>query len=221
MAQAPQKICILTSGGIDSSLLMEKALEQGYEVHPYYLRFGMHWEKAELDSLKKLITHLETPDLKPLTVQSIPYQQWFPDHWGFHPEETPELEAPDPAVFIPGRNIFLIACATAFSHRAQLEKIWLGTLKGNSFQDGKSDFFKAFSEILGYSFSTTVPIEEPFIQLEKLKLIGKNPDFPYSLTLSCIKPQEGKHCGACQKCGERQRHFRSAGLKDPTEYATL
>lgn len=221
MPQRPIKVAILTSGGIDSSLLVARALERGWEVYPYYLRFGMHWEEVEIEFLKKMLAYLKDPRLREPAIQAIPYREWFPEHWGFHPDRTPKLQAPDPAVYIPGRNIFLIACATAYAHRMEINKIWIGSLKGNSFKDGKVDFFQIYSEVLGDSFPKVIPIEEPYIHLDKNELIKQNPEFPYALTLTCIKPQGRRHCGTCQKCGERQRNFQLAGVQDPTDYATL
>ncbi len=44
---------------------------------------------------------------------------------------------------------------------------------------------------------------------------------PLGLTFSCLAPQRGLHCGACNKCSERRRAFVEVGLHDPTEYAAV
>ena len=52
---------------------------------------------------------------------------------------------------------------------------------------------------------------------------------PLGWTFSCVRPilaagpedrlpGGGRHCGTCNKCGERRRAFADAGLTDPTEY---
>jgi 7-cyano-7-deazaguanine synthase len=38
------------------------------------------------------------------------------------------------------------------------------------------------------------------------------------LTLSCMQPKEGLHCGKCSKCRERRDAFHEAGVADPTTY---
>jgi len=43
---------------------------------------------------------------------------------------------------------------------------------------------------------------------------------PLELTLSCMQPQAGLHCGRCSKCRERRDGFREAGIADTTAYAT-
>jgi len=41
---------------------------------------------------------------------------------------------------------------------------------------------------------------------------------PFELTMSCMKPAGGRHCGLCSKCRERRDGFSAAGVRDPTEY---
>jgi 7-cyano-7-deazaguanine synthase len=42
---------------------------------------------------------------------------------------------------------------------------------------------------------------------------------PLDLSLSCMNPQGGLHCGLCSKCRERRDAFDEAGVADPTFYA--
>ena len=44
---------------------------------------------------------------------------------------------------------------------------------------------------------------------------------PLALTLSCMNPQNGLHCGQCSKCRERRDGFADAGVVDPTRYAAV
>jgi 7-cyano-7-deazaguanine synthase len=41
---------------------------------------------------------------------------------------------------------------------------------------------------------------------------------PLELTFSCMRPLDGRHCGDCNKCAERRKAFRDAGLPDRTPY---
>jgi 7-cyano-7-deazaguanine synthase len=43
-------------------------------------------------------------------------------------------------------------------------------------------------------------------------------ELPLHLTFSCINPTQGVHCGTCNKCAERRKGFRDAGLADDTAY---
>jgi 7-cyano-7-deazaguanine synthase len=40
----------------------------------------------------------------------------------------------------------------------------------------------------------------------------------FELTLSCMQPRDGRHCGRCSKCRERIEAFRDLGKEDPAKY---
>ena len=39
------------------------------------------------------------------------------------------------------------------------------------------------------------------------------------LIFSCIAPEDGLHCGRCNKCAERRKGFNELDTPDPTHYA--
>jgi 7-cyano-7-deazaguanine synthase len=49
--------------------------------------------------------------------------------------------------------------------------------------------------------------------------LGVELGVPLELTLSCMNPQQARHCGRCSKCRERRDAFHAAGIDDPTSYA--
>jgi 7-cyano-7-deazaguanine synthase len=64
-------------------------------------------------------------------------------------------------------------------------------------------------------------IAAPFATRSKSEVIqhGVALGVPLELTLSCMNPHAGLHCGRCSKCRERRDGFRDAGIADPTCYA--
>ena len=42
---------------------------------------------------------------------------------------------------------------------------------------------------------------------------------PLHLTLTCISPRDGLHCGVCNKCNERRMAFKQAEIEDGAAYA--
>jgi 7-cyano-7-deazaguanine synthase len=59
----------------------------------------------------------------------------------------------------------------------------------------------------------------PFLELPKDEVVRIGQALPLGLSLSCVNPVDGQHCGnGCNKCAERQKAFALAGIADPTSY---
>jgi 7-cyano-7-deazaguanine synthase len=98
--------------------------------------------------------------------------------------------------------------------------VLMGPLAGNPFPDATPDFFEAMSGALSLGLAHPIRIEAPFSTLHKRDVIRKAVALgvPLQLTLSCMQPTDGLHCGRCSKCRERRDAFREAGVEDPTAY---
>ena len=93
---------------------------------------------------------------------------------------------------------------------------------GNPFPDATPEFFAAMSKTLSLGLAYQVAIDAPFVTMHKSDVIrlGAELHVPFELTLSCMNPRQGLHCGQCSKCRERRDAFHEAGIEDPTSYAS-
>jgi 7-cyano-7-deazaguanine synthase len=75
---------------------------------------------------------------------------------------------------------------------------------------------------LSLGLANEITIAAPFVELDKSEVIrlGAELGVPFELTLSCMNPRQGLHCGQCSKCRERRDAFHEAGINDPTSYAS-
>ena len=135
----------------------------------------------------------------------------------------PTFDTPDEDVYLAGRNIILLSKAAIYCSRHGLGRIALGPLAGNPFPDATPQFFETMARALSLGLAHTIVVDAPFASMEKSDVIrlGVELGVPLELTLSCMNPQDGRHCGRCSKCRERRDAFAEAGVTDPTLYAAV
>ena len=199
----PAPAVVLTSGGEDSGVLADELAASGRDVFPLFVRCGFLWEESELRRLRRQLRAIGRRTLKPLTVMSakallIPERHWSRDGRG-----TPSDRDAWDSVYLPGRNLLLLTCAAALAHRVGARAIAIATLEGNPFPDASRSFFKLMERAIGDSFKLPVRVLAPYRGLSKDQVRRRRPDFPFHLTFSCLRPEDGRPCGHCSKCGER------------------
>jgi len=150
----------------------------------------------------------------------MPVGDLYPGHWSLTGEGTPAADAPDEAVFLPGRNVLLLSKALLWCRLRAVSEIAIATLASNPFPDATPEFFAAFEAVVNRAVGGRVRIHQPYLSLKKAEVLRLGRDLPLELTFSCIRPRQGRHCGACNKCAERRRAFAEAGLPDRTPYFT-
>jgi 7-cyano-7-deazaguanine synthase len=216
MADAP--LAVLISGGLDSAILLGVALPRHRAVHPIFVRFGLYWEAVELAYLERYLHALRCPALQPLVVLDQPVADIYGPHWSITGDGVPDASAPDDRVFLPGRNVLLLAKSMLWCHRHTVPAIALGSLATNPFPDATPQFFHAIQDVVNQAVNGAVEVRLPFGGMKKTAVMHLGRDLPLQHTFSCIRPVNGLHCGQCNKCAERKRAFTEAGMIDPTQY---
>jgi 7-cyano-7-deazaguanine synthase len=211
-------LAILISGGLDSAILLGEALHRYGAVHPLYVRQGLSWEPAELSHLHRFLERVACPTLQPLEVLDLPVGDLYGSHWSITGQNVPAADSPDEAVFLPGRNVLLLAKALLWCHLRGVPAVALACLRGNPFPDATAPFFAAYQDVVNQAVRGNVRVLAPFARLGKVELLGLGRALPLEWTFSCIRPVGGRHCGACNKCAERRYAFAAAGMVDRTAY---
>jgi 7-cyano-7-deazaguanine synthase len=213
---------VLFSGGLDSAVLAAEALRQG-PVRVIYVKAGFAWEAEERAMAERLFA---APPFRgaiaPMAVLHFDMRDVFkPSHWALR-GEPPAFDTPDEDVYLHGRNVILLSKAAVFlaADGASESRVLMGTLSGNPFPDATAEFFAAMARALSLGLARPLSVETPFAFLRKSDVIRKGVELgvPLELTLSCMQPKDGMHCGRCSKCRERRDAFREAGVEDPTPY---
>ena len=214
-------IAVLLSGGLDSAVLLAEAARSA-PVAPIYVSVGLAWEAEERQMIERL---LRAPafsrfTIAPLAALSFDMRDVYPaSHWAVR-GEPPAFDTPDEDVYIDGRNVTLLSKASIYMARHGITRVLMGQLAGNPFPDARPEFFDAMGRALSLGLHAPIEIAAPFTGKSKTGVIrmGVELGVPFELTLSCMQPSEGRHCGRCSKCRERRDAFLEAGVPDPTSY---
>jgi 7-cyano-7-deazaguanine synthase len=235
----PLATAVLFSGGLDSAVLLADALAAeastrppaGGSVRAIYVGVGFAWETEERAMAARLFAspsfegHLDPP----VDLQFDMRDVFPPTHWAVR-GEPPSFDTPDEDVFLDGRNVILLSKAAVYMASRRMPaagagseqriRLLLGSLAGNPFPDATPEFFAAMGRALTLGLGIPIEIEAPLAALHKSDVVRRGIDLgvPLELTLSCMQPRDGKHCGRCSKCRERRDAFREAGVEDRTAY---
>jgi 7-cyano-7-deazaguanine synthase len=218
LADPSQPLAVSVSGGLDSAILLGESLERHPAVHPLYIRTGLAWEGIELEHLRRFLKEVNGPALKPLVILEQPVADLYGDHWSVTGQDVPGAGTRDEAVYLPGRNVLLLAKALLWCHLNQVPALALAPLAANPFPDATPEFFVEFQEAVNRAVNGRVRVLWPYLNLSKVEVLQRGRHLPLRHMFSCMRPVNGKHCGACNKCAERQLAFAHAGVDDPTEY---
>ena len=226
---AISRTAVLFSAGLDSAVLLASELQTaiaaaGDEAHvrPVYVRSGLAWETEECQLAERLIAAPPFAGrVAPLATLDCPVTDTYrPSHWAVA-GTPPGYATADEEVYLVGRNVLLLAKVATWCAVNRIGRIALGPLAGNPFPDATPAFFAAMRQALSQGLDHDLEIVTPFRNLSKAVVIarGRTLGVPFELTLSCMNPVDGRHCGRCSKCRERLEAFEAAGAEDPASYA--
>jgi 7-cyano-7-deazaguanine synthase len=213
-------VAVLFSAGLDSAVLA--AHEAGASVvHPVYVSCGLAWEQHELAAVDRLLTTPAFRNVKALAHLNFTVADLYPpNHWALL-GTPPAFDTPDEDVYLTGRNLVLLSKAAIYCAQHRIGRIAIGTLAGNPFPDATPQFFEALARAMSLGLAHETAIDASFMHMHKADVIrlGHELGVPLELTLSCMNPRNGLHCGECSKCRERRDAFNEAGIEDRTQYA--
>jgi 7-cyano-7-deazaguanine synthase len=213
------RVGVLSSGGVDSTVLLADLVASGDRPVPLHVRSGLRWEDAEARTLARLL------DLTPLAGATEPLvtltadaRDVYPaDHWGFT-GPPPAWGSGNVEVLLHGRNLLTLSKAATWCAGHGITRLCLAPLLGNPFPDATPDFFAALSRAASLGLGQPVSIEAPYLSSTKVEVIerGRELGVPLVDTLSCLNPtSDDGHCVQCSKCRERFDAFAICGLPTP------
>lgn len=186
---------ILTSGGLDSTLLACLASDEGYDVFPLFINYG---QLAVREELSHCISAMKQNNIRKPEVANL---QGFGDliHSGL---TDSTLDIVDCA-FTPGRNSLFLLNAASYAATIGAQTIMIGLLdeQYHLFSDQTKEFLDKAESFLSLAVGQKITIKAPLMGFSKQEVIAMSDAKKIGPTYSCHLGSE-KPCGVCIACQE-------------------
>jgi 7-cyano-7-deazaguanine synthase len=188
------KIVALSSGGVDSSVMMLLLQKDNFEVLPLHVNYGHRAEPREWAACKRVCDYI---GLKPSRI----------DLSGFNAIPSGltnrNLDIVRDA-FLPTRNLLFAIAGAAFGFYKSIDIVAMGLLSNPIFPDQTPRFVETTQLCIATALGREFRLLTPLLSLDKRDTISlsKKYDLPLELTYHCH--MGGKEdCGKCISCKER------------------
>lgn len=220
-----KKAVVLFSGGLDSTTLLAKALDEGYEAYALSFDYGQR-HQSELKAALKLSKTMGAKDHK---VISLDLRAIGGSALTDEDIDVPEFASDGiPVTYVPARNTVFLSIAMGYAEVLGAHSIFIGVnaVDYSGYPDCRPEYIAAFQKMADLATKEgiegeSIRIETPLVDLSKSEIIklGIELGVDYQKTVSCYQADaEGAACGKCDSCRLRQDGFLAAGVQDPTRY---
>lgn len=215
-----QKVVVIYSGGMDSFTVLNKVIQQGYEVHALSFNYGQKHSK-ELEYAANVCQKVGISH-KVVDISAINFLlagSALTDNIDM-PEGHYEAENMAQTV-VPNRNMILLSLAVGYAVSIQANQVYYGAHGGDHaiYPDCRPEFVQKMNDVCAIANYEAVEIVTPYLHNSKTEILadGIAMQLEYGDTWTCYNGRE-KACGKCGACQERLEAFAENGLVDPCQY---
>jgi 7-cyano-7-deazaguanine synthase len=220
-----KKAIILLSGGLDSSTVLAIAKTEGYEC--YALTTNYHQRhNAELKAARNIANFFKVTDFKIVDIDLSWLTSSALTNKDISIPENPSIGIP--VTYVPARNTIMMTLALAWAETIKSQNIFIGVnaVDYSGYPDCRPEYIESFQNMANLATKAAVEgskikIHTPLIEMTKAEIIceGIKNKVNYGMTVSCYQAtKNGLACGKCDSCRLRKEGFKSAQIKDPTNY---
>lgn len=187
------KVLVLASGGLDSSVLLAMYRQMNYDVAILYIDYGQANKDIERKKLWKLMSDLKITNYHEVKT-SIPWSK----------SSTTGGEG---SLYVEMRNLIFISYAISACEALGIDLLSLGYIKTEDDYNDTTDSFIEDIRILA-NRSVGVRLDFPLKDMTKLEVyeLGKKFGVGFKNTFSCNTPVGRiKPCGVCGDCVDIER----------------
>lgn len=224
-----KKVVVSLSGGLDSTILTYLLVDQYGAENVHALTFSYNQKHSiEIANAKKTASKLgishEIVNVDFLGHMLKHSSALIKDSSLNTPTITESLGDPQPASYVPYRNLILSSICMSYAESINAIAVYFAFQKQDNYGywDVTKEFVNRFDSIAQLNRKHYIELRTPFIDMhkdEEIK-IGENLNVPFEDTISCYNPNEnGESCGICLTCSDRIGNFAKAGIIDPITYS--
>jgi len=214
-------ICIM-SGGLDSTVLLYKAVAESSSVLALSFDYGQKHAGRELKAAEFFCDLLGVPQL----VVKLSFLQ---DMLNNSALTNPAIVVPDghyaddimKITVVPNRNAIMLNIAAGYCMNLKYDRVAYAAHAGDDrvYPDCRKMFTDALDRVFQIADWHPINLWSPFVEITKADIvtIGHNFNVPFEHTYSCYKGGD-IHCGTCGTCVERKEAFELANVPDLTQY---
>ena len=219
-----QKVLVVCSGGLDSSVVAWAHHKRGDEVHLLHLCYSCRAELQEINAVARLADVIGCQ----YTILETDFFKRFADSPLTNDDATisdGRTGSEFAVEWVPARNTVMLALALAYAEAHGYDVIALGSNQEESgaYPDNEQEYVNRWRDLAPYAVAAYQHVEfsDPLAGFMKQDIIqlGHSMQMPFEVTWSCYKGGEF-HCGQCGPCSMRRMAFQMAGVADPTKYET-
>jgi 7-cyano-7-deazaguanine synthase len=220
------KIVVPISGGMDSTVILYKSVEQFGSKNI----FGLSYNYGQ--------RHSRELNLAEYHVKKLKIKDWQTIDTSFIKKLAPtssltnnDIETPDirqmageaqPKSYVPNRNMIFLSIAASYAEAVGANIVYHGATKIDSlagYWDASPEFIPTINDVLVLNRETRIKIEAPLIEMDKADIVkeGVRLKVKFSKTYTCYSGDNLSDANS-PSSALRIKGFANAGYIDPIPY---
>jgi 7-cyano-7-deazaguanine synthase len=212
------KAVLILSGGVDSTTLLYKMLDEGYQVQALTFNYAQRHRK-EIDCARWIADRLGIPH-QVIDLRSV--FESLGDSALLGGKDVPKCHYTEEAAkqtIVPNRNMIFLSVAAGYAEAREIPEVFYAAHRNDStiYPDCRAEFVEALVPAIRLATAWhPVELKAPFVNMTKAEIVrlGLRLKVPYERTWSCYRGEE-KPCRSCPTCIEREEAFALGGSTDP------
>jgi 7-cyano-7-deazaguanine synthase len=221
--QPVSKVCVIASGGLDSTVAAAILRSQGKDIHLLHFSYGCRASAPELDAVRSIAQRMRCDySVLEMPRSSVAGSTLTSD------ADKELAEGADGAEYahewVPARNFQMLALAVGWAESRGFDAVAYGgnLEESGAYPDNEMELIRILNTAMANVVhdGASMTLLDPVGHLMKHEIVseGHRVSAPLDLTWSCYASRT-LHCGKCGPCFMRRTAFARALLSDPITYA--